>query len=353
MRLGRWLLKRYLRRLQKRRPHTMVLDLDSTDDPTRGQQEFSFYHGYYRSHILHPLLIFDGESGDLLVALLRPGNRGAATHSVAVLRRVVQAIQAACPQVKIRVRADCGFGTPELYEYCEQAGLRYEIGLIRNTQLQKAAEPVLQRTREQFQQEGTPQREFDAFVYQAGTWAHPRRVVVKVEVNSRGINRRFVVTNRNHPSARSLYEEYTDRGQTENFIKSFKLHLKMDRLSCHRFLANQFRLLLHGVAYQMFLMLRAGLPLRDPLEETGSGDAASSDAQDRSSDSGNDPPHLDPLELGLSRTRDLLAGDGAITSNVVAISRHNNPVLELSKEGVSPENSLLDVHLPLWSRAEG
>ncbi len=201
-------------------------------------------------------MIFDGESGDLLVALLRPGNRGTAAHAVAVLRRVVEAIQAKCPRVKIRVRADCGFATPQLYEYCEQVGLHDEIGLSRNARLQEAAEPLLERTREQFQQEGTPQREFDEFLYQAGTWPHPRRVVVKVEVNSRGINRCFVVTNRTDRSARSMYEDYTDRGQTENFIKAFKLHLKMDRLSCHRFLANQFRLLLHGVAYQMFLMLR-------------------------------------------------------------------------------------------------
>lgn len=122
MRLGRWLLKLYLRRLKKRRPQSIVVILDGSDDPTHGRQEFSFYHGYYRSHILHPLLIFDGESGDLLVALLRPGNRGAAAHAVAVLRRVVEAIRAACPRVKIRVRADCGFGTPGPYEYCEQAG---------------------------------------------------------------------------------------------------------------------------------------------------------------------------------------------------------------------------------------
>ncbi len=85
---------------------------------------------------------------------------------------------------------------------------------------------MLERTREQFQQEGTPQREFDAFLYQAGTWSHPRRVVVKVEVNSRGINRRFVVSNRTDPSPRSLYEDYIDRGQTEDYIKPVKLHLK-------------------------------------------------------------------------------------------------------------------------------
>lgn len=113
-----------------------------------------------------------------------------------------------------------------------------EFGLIRNARLQQAAEPLLKRTRKLFQQEGTAQRAFDAFLYEAGTWAHPRRLVVKVEVNPRGINRRFVVTNRTGPSAQSLFEDYTERGQTENVIKAFKMHLKMDRLSCHCFLAN-------------------------------------------------------------------------------------------------------------------
>ena len=83
-----------------------------------------------------------------------------------------------------------------------------------------------------------------------------RRVIVKVEVDHRGINRRFVLTNRDDLCSQSLYDHYTDRGQTENFIKAFKNHLSMDRLSCHRFLANQFRLLLHALAYQMFVRLR-------------------------------------------------------------------------------------------------
>ena len=77
-----------------------------------------------------------------------------------------------------------------------------------------------------------------------------------MEVDQRGINRRFVVTNRDDLCSQSLYDHYTDRGQTENFIKAFKNHLSMDRLSCHRFLANQFRLLLHALAYQMFVRLR-------------------------------------------------------------------------------------------------
>ncbi len=256
MRLGRWLLKRYIGRLKKRRPQKVVLDLDSTDDHTHGQQELAFYHGYYRSHILHPLLIFDGESGDLIAAVLRPGNKGAAFQAVPVLRRVVAAIQKALPKVQIEVRADSGFATPKLYDFCEQEGLQYEIGLSRNPRLEREVEPLLERTRLQFEASGEKQRDFGEFRYQAKTWKHSRRVVAKVEVNEVGINRRFVVSDRIDLAPRQLYDHYTDRGQTENFIKAFKTHLSMDRLSCHRFWANQFRLLLHAMAYQMFLILR-------------------------------------------------------------------------------------------------
>ena len=110
MRLSRWLLGRYVRSLKKRRPSKIILDLDSTDDHTHGQQEFSFYHGYYRNHILHPLLIFDADTGDLVCA--RPGNKGAASHIVPILKGVVEAIrQAVGTDVEIEIRADSGFAS--------------------------------------------------------------------------------------------------------------------------------------------------------------------------------------------------------------------------------------------------
>ena len=135
MRLSRWLLGRYVRSLKKRRPAKIILDLDSTDDHTHGQQEFSFYHGYYRNHILHPLLIFDADTGDLVCAVLRPGNKGAASHLVPILKRVVEAIrQGVGRDVEIEIRADSGFATPRLYEFCEceENKLQYVIGLSRN-----------------------------------------------------------------------------------------------------------------------------------------------------------------------------------------------------------------------------
>jgi hypothetical protein len=257
MRLSRWLLRRYVGSLKKRRAKKIILDLDSTDDPTHGQQELAFYHGYYRSHILHPLLIFDADSGELVCAVLRPGNKGAAFQIVPILKRIIKAIrQQVGHHVDIEIRGDSGFATPRLYEFCEENNLHYVIGLSRNPRLQRIVEPLLDSTRLKFVDLKEKQRQFDEFAYRANSWHRSRRVIVKVEVDDRGINRRFVVSNRDDLSAQALYDHYTDRGQTENFIKAFKNHLSMDRLSCHRFLANQFRLLLHALAYQMFVCLR-------------------------------------------------------------------------------------------------
>ena len=84
MRLSRWLLGRYVRSLKKRRPAKIGPGSGQYRRPQLdGQQEFSFYHGYYRNHILHPLLIFDADTGDLVCgAVLRPGtSRGKAAIS--------------------------------------------------------------------------------------------------------------------------------------------------------------------------------------------------------------------------------------------------------------------------------
>ena len=225
MRLSRGFLQRYVRSLKKRRPDQVILDLDSTDDHTHGQQEFSFYHGYYRNHILHPLLIFDAVTGDLVTVVLRPGNKGAASHIVPILKRIVKAIRREVgKELQIEIRADSGFATPRLYEFCEseENKLQYVIGLSRNPRLQRMVEPMLESTRLRFDEFEEKQRQFDEFLYRAGSWDRFRRVIVKVEVDHRGINRRFVVTNRDDLSSQSLYDHYTDRGQSENFIKAFK-----------------------------------------------------------------------------------------------------------------------------------
>lgn len=239
-------------------PQRIVLDIDSTDDPTHGDQEGSAYHGYYEQHMYHPLLVFDGDTGHLITMVLRPGNIHASRGAVGVLKRIVQRLRAAWPSVTIELRADAGFATPAIYEYCEAEGITYTVGLITNVRLEALAAPLLERAQEQYAAAQQKVRLLAEGRYQAGSWKRERRVVYKAEVMPEGTNTRFVVTTRQaEPS--ELYDWYVMRGASENWIKDFKNAIQADRLSCHRFWANQFRLILHAAAYWLLDMLRRKL----------------------------------------------------------------------------------------------
>jgi hypothetical protein len=240
-------------------PQRIVLDLDGTDDPTHGNQEGTAYHGYYQQYQYHPLLVFDGQTGQLITAVLRPGTVHASHGVVAILKRIVRTLRARWPAVAIEVRADSGFALPALYDWCEAADITYTIGLGSNARLQ-AAVTALQTAAEaqSKQQDGAKVRLLGETTYQAGSWSHPRRVVMKAEVLAKGTNTRFVVTSRPDDAA-ACYDWYVDRGATENWIKDLKLGCVADRLSCHRFWANQLRLLLHAAAYWLLDTLRRWL----------------------------------------------------------------------------------------------
>ena len=240
-------------------PEKVLLDFDATDDPTHGEQEGSYYHGYYRTHMYHPLIVFDGESGQLITAVLRPGNTHAGRGALTVLRRVVEKLREAWSSVEIEIRADAGFAVPEVYEYCEKEGIGYTIGLISNPRLEALAEGLLGEAKERYDEvEGEKIRLTSEGSYRAESWEHSRRVIYKAEVLEKGQNTRFVVTSRSDEPQR-LYNWYVRRGESENRIKDFKVALKADRLSCHRFFANQFRLLLHAAAYWLLDTLRRKL----------------------------------------------------------------------------------------------
>jgi hypothetical protein len=207
----------------------------------------------------HPLLVFDGETGQIITAILRPGTAHAGAGALAILKRLVRRLRARWPTVTIEVRADAGFAKPEIYAYCEGERIAYTIGLGRNARVEELAAPLLAEALAQHTtNNGEKVRLLGETTYQAGSWPHARRVIIKAEVLAKGINTRFVVTTRaDAPS--DLYAWYTDRGETENWIKDLKLGCFGDRLSCHRFLANQVRLLLHGAAYCLLDTLRRWL----------------------------------------------------------------------------------------------
>src|SRR5215216_3633802 len=177
-------------------PDKVLLDFDATADPTHGEQEGSYCHGYYRQHIYHPLLVFDGESGHLITALLRAGNTHASNSSVAILKRIVTRLRQRWPGVAIEIRADAGFAVPALYDYCEREGITYTIALITNPRLLEITAHLLREAKGNYEQTGYKARLFSEDLYEAASWERARRVVYKAEAVQKGTNRRFVVTTR-------------------------------------------------------------------------------------------------------------------------------------------------------------
>lgn len=240
-------------------PDRIVLDFDGTDDPCHGHQEGVAYHGYYQQHMLHPLLVFDGDTGHLITAILRPGTVHASRGAVAILTRLVRRIRSRWPTIPIELRADSGFAVPAVYEYCEAHQVAYTIGLAGNDRLDALAAPLAAEATQERERTGEKVRLVADGQYQAGSWNHERRVVYKAEALEKGINIRFVVTTRPDEPV-DLYHWYTRRGDhPELCIKDLKEGCFADRLSCHRFWANQFRLLLHSAAYWLLDTIRRWL----------------------------------------------------------------------------------------------
>ncbi len=240
-------------------PQRLVLDFDGTDDPAHGQQEAVGYHGYYGQHMYQPLLVFDGDTGHLITAVLRPGRCHGSRFAVLVLRRLVRRLRRAWPDLAIELRADSGFAIPRLYAWCEAHAVRYTIGLIPNPTLAHRAAPLLTVAQAcSTAHGGVKTRLVAATEYQAQSWPRARRVVFKAEILDKGPNTRFVVTTR-RGAPLTIYDWYVERGAPENWIKDLKNALQADRLSDHRFWANAFRLLLHAAAYWLLDTLRRWL----------------------------------------------------------------------------------------------
>lgn len=231
-----------------------MLDFDATDDPIHGQQEGRSFHGYYDGYCYLPLYVFCGQK--LLVAYLRPSNIDAAKHGRAILKLLVTRLRQVWPKVKIIFRGDSGFCRWKRMRWCDRHDVKYILGLARNKVLEKLAEPLMLRAKQQYELTKQKQRIFAEFQYAAGPWDQERRVIHKAEHGCQGDNPRFIVTNLGgEPQA--LYDEiYCARGEMEDRIKEQQLGPFAGRTSCHHFVANQFRLLLSSFAYVLIQTLR-------------------------------------------------------------------------------------------------
>ena len=159
-------------------------------------------------------------------------------------------------------RGDAAFAKPELYEALEERDVQYALRLPANDNLQRNIRELLTRpVRRPSHKAGV---RFKSFLYQAASWTIARRVVAKVEFDCGelfpGVG--FIVTNLalDH---RAVVRFYNQRGTAEQWIKEGKQAVAMTRLSCHRFRANEVRLWLSVIAYNLGnLWRRLALPTR-------------------------------------------------------------------------------------------
>jgi hypothetical protein len=256
-RLQEMLLDQFIASFDKP-PKCLTLDIDTFDDPTHGQQQLTFFHGFYEQYQYLPRAITCAENDLVLSVCLLHGTAHPALGAADDVEYVVRRLRQAWPGVRIHLRGDSGFGVPAMYVICEKLGIDYTLGMGMNARLKKLSDELLQQAVVRWEATGEPQRLFSALWYQAESWPAQRWVVVKCEAHAQGTNRRAVVTNR--PGAFVLpgacYDDYANRGESENRNKELKDGLQADRLSDHRYFANLFRLYLHTAAYNLLVRTR-------------------------------------------------------------------------------------------------
>jgi hypothetical protein len=236
-------------------PAELVLDLDSTDDPTHGTQQLALFHGWYDQHMYHPLLWFEGRTGLLLRTRLRPGRDPSAACVVEELQHLLPPLRRRFPHTPIFLRGDAGMATPKVEAKLEAEGVRYVLGIGTNRVFKARVAGLVAKAQTPYDRTNRPVSIRTSFWHRAKSWPLHRRILVKIDVTAQGLNVRFMVTNRRGRAA-DLVAWYDDRGTSENWIKELKLDLHADRLSCHRFRTNAFRLQLHGIALLLLAYFR-------------------------------------------------------------------------------------------------
>lgn len=245
---GEWIDKVH----ERRPPKTIVLDMDSSESPTYGEQEGSAYNGHFACTCYHPLFVFN-QFGDVERCVLRPGNAHSADGWRTALEPVIARYRGSVK--RLYFRGDAAFGNPEMYEYLEAEGIGYAIRLPANRVLQDRIGYLLKRP------VGRPAHEvrryFASFSYQAQSWNKSRHVVAKVEWHPGELCPRvgFIVSNLAR-SPEGIVAFYNQRGTCEQHIKEGKNAIKWTRLSCRTFAANAVRLQLHALAYNLANFMR-------------------------------------------------------------------------------------------------
>lgn len=260
------------RRRGKRKPKRIIIDIDPTHDATHGQQQLTFFNGYYDTWCYLPLIVtisFDKERRKYPVAaVLRPGNAGAMTGTLAILKRLVPLIRSLFPTAQLYFRADGAYCNPNLLDWLEEKSIYYTIPISSNKVLERISAPWMDLVRQATHIHGKSVTIYREDHYQAGTWSHPRRLAYKAEVLVQGSdhrdNNRYTITNLpNNFGAEGVFRFYYSHSDMENTIKEFKYDLDLGRTSCSSFLANQLRVIWSLAAYILMQALQERLVIRE------------------------------------------------------------------------------------------
>ena len=239
-------------------PPRILLDLDSTLLPTYGKQEGEAFNYHYSAHGYHPLVCYDGFTGDLLKIELRKGNTYSSTGVQKFLQPLLDEYLNQYPDTELFLRGDSGFATPELYTQAESNGCSYAIRLKNNRLLRELA---FHLEEEVTAKAAVHPDQFVAFYgefsYQAGSWNYARRVICKIEKRPEElfVRHTFIVTNM-ALSPQDLVRFYCNRGRMENFIKESKNEFGFAMMSSHSMLVNSNRLQICMLAYNLFNWFR-------------------------------------------------------------------------------------------------
>jgi Transposase DDE domain. len=240
------------------RPEHILFDLDTTLFPAYGNQEGEAFNYHYQAHGYHPLLCFDGMTGDLLKLELRPGAMYCSNGAAAFMKPLLEEYQKDYPDVALFLRGDSGFATQELYALCETNSTSYAIRLKENAVLRRMASELDSELYDMTSEDAISYAVvYGEFEYKAGSWDYPRRIVCKIEKPYGQMlhMHTFVVTNMDS-SPEELIRFYCKRGQMENFIKECKSGFDMEYVSSSAQIVNANRVQIHALAYSLFNWFR-------------------------------------------------------------------------------------------------
>lgn len=305
LRLEEWFIQRFVESFDEE-PTAITLDIDTFADSAHGAQQLTFFNNFYKENIYQVRVITCAQNDQIAHCALLHGTAPVSLGAADDLVRVINALHQRFPDLHITVRADAGFAAPEMYQTLESLhNVTYSIGYQMNALMQEKCEELMALTLKAFEETGQPAQNFMHLKHQSRNWSRPRDLVIKCEANEQGTNRRVIITNRSgaqqYPDG--TYQEYVDRGESENRNKELTVDLCADRLSDHRYMANLFRTMMHAVACNLLTRLRSivqDAAVEPQSDETGIPLEAGSEYRKRTAR--NHRRRRDPLGRGRAMT---------------------------------------------------